>query len=70
MFYFCLRSNITYIIYIIQLLKIILDIRIILLYIVLSLFDIFIYTCESKSLESVKVNNNVKQGVNNDDVKR
>ena len=43
---------------------------IILLYIDLSLFDIIINTCESKSLESVKVNNNVKQGVNNDDVKR
>ena len=70
MFYFCLRSNITYIIYIIQLFKIILDMLIILLYIVLSLFDIFIHTCKIKSLESVKVNNNVKQGVNKDEFKR
>ena len=35
---------------------------IILLYIDLSLFDIIINTCESKSLESVKVNNNKKRG--------
>ena len=35
---------------------------IILLYIDLSLFDIIINTCESKSLESVKVNNNKVKG--------
>ena len=32
-------------------------------YIVLTLFDIIINTCESKSLESVKVNNKIKKGI-------